>query len=136
MRKLYLISGSLSILAILIITAMLVSADNPTTPFEYTKGDDDDTTIVSSVQVSEDYNGDFSELSLITEEEARSFASAYADNGKALGAELESEKGNVVWEVEVKYNGDEFDIIVDAGNGEVLGAFFETESLWESWFDD
>lgn len=135
MRKIFLIFGSVSIAAILIITALLVSADAPTTPFEYTEGDDDDLITESSVQVSEDYDGDFSEFNLISETEASSIASTYTFGGDVKEAELEADGGNVIWEVEVKYEGDEFEIIIDAGNGDVLGAFYETESLFESWSD-
>jgi hypothetical protein len=135
MRKLYLVSGFLLISEILLTTALLVSADAPTTPFDYTEGDDDNLDVVTSVQVSEGYDGDFSELALISEADAKSIASTYTSGGDAKDAELEAEKGNVVWEVEVKFEGNEFAIVIDAGNGNVIGAFYETESLLESWFD-
>ena len=75
-------------------------------------------------------------IDLISDAETWLIASTYTSGGEVREATSEGEQRNVVWEVEVKYGGNEFEIIVDAGSGKVLGAFHETESLFESWFDE
>ncbi|OLS27324.1 MAG: hypothetical protein HeimC2_11610 [Candidatus Heimdallarchaeota archaeon LC_2] len=135
MRKKIIISVSITVLITILVTVTLVRAAAPTTPFEYTEGDDDDLDVITSIQVPENYDGDFSEFNLITESEAKSTALSYTTGGEVKEVELETAKNNVFWEVEVKFEGNEFEIIIDAGNGDILGAYYESESLLEDWFD-
>lgn len=58
-------------------------------------------------------------LALISADQARAAALARFP-GTAEGAELENEDGNLVYSVEVRKDGSEVDVKVDAGNGKIL----------------
>lgn len=132
MRKLYWIPGFFLAFILILITALLVTADPPTTPFEYTTGDDDDANLVSTIQVSEGYDGDFTEFDLISAEDAETLALEYTTGGEVKESELEAENGNVFWEVEVVFEGNEFEIVIDPTTGSIVGAFYENESIFEA----
>ncbi|MCH8908516.1 MAG: PepSY domain-containing protein [Candidatus Heimdallarchaeota archaeon] len=132
MRKLYWIPGFFLGFILILITALLVTAESPTTPFEYTAGDDDDTDLISTIQVSDDYDGDFTEFDLISVEDAETLALEYTTGGQVKESELEAENGNVFWEVEVVFEGNEFEIVIDPKTGSVVGAFYENESIFEA----
>jgi len=134
MRKIYVLSAVLSVTIITILITVLFVSAAPETPFEYIEGDDDDADLVSSVVLGDGYDGDYSEFGIITQSQAENNALAYTTGGSVVESELEEENGYLFWEVEVKYEGNEFEILMDPVSGEVLGAFYEDEGF--EWFDD
>lgn len=57
--------------------------------------------------------------------------------GRAIEAELETESGRLVYEIDVVRGADEIhEVIVDAGTGEVVSSDKQTvEGLWTRWVD-
>lgn len=76
----------------------------------------------SSVQApkSDEKPAQLQKLARITEKEAIQKATAKAGTSKFSKVELENEDGNVVYVVKFKNGAQEREIVVDAGNGNIL----------------
>ena len=75
-----------------------------------------------SVAVSEDQETGLESLAQISQSEAETVALSYTTGGSVVSATLENENGYLVWKVTVNFEGTNFEIDVDAGNGNVLWA--------------
>lgn len=62
----------------------------------------------------------YSAAATITYEKAKEIALAYVGGGTVREMELDYEHGILVYEVEIKYNGIEYDVDVDAATGEIV----------------
>ncbi len=75
-----------------------------------------------SVAVSEDQETGLESLATVSQEEAEASALVYTTGGSIISSELENENGYLVWKVVVNFEGTSFEIVVDAGTGNVLWA--------------
>ncbi len=75
-----------------------------------------------SVKIGEDDENNLENLTKITKEDAESKALEYTTGGTIKSSELENENGNLVWKVVVEFEGNLYEIAIDAGNGEILWA--------------
>ncbi len=75
-------------------------------------------TFVGTIPITKEVN--LNSLAKISENQAKASALKLAE-GKVEQIKLENENGYLVYTVRVKYKGDEFDVLVDAGNAKVLG---------------
>lgn len=78
-----------------------------------------------SIAVSEDQETGLEALASVSQGEAEGAALAYTTGGSVISAELENENGYLVWKVTINFDGDNYEVDVDAGNGTVLWASSE-----------
>lgn len=101
---------SLSILSMLTVTALIVTAS--------VAQEASTDRIQGTIQVSE--GDDFESLAQISLEEAQAIALREIPAGTITERELDDEDGYLVYEIELLQDGQEFEVLVDAGNGSVL----------------
>ena len=125
-KKLY-FSG-LIIVALIGVT-LTVMAQNGTLPFVVNpeeQGNHDGNhqfpQIAGSIKVDENYSGNLTSLATVSKQQAQDIALAYTTGGAVTTCTIDNENGFLVWNVDVNFNGTLYQIMVDAGNGDVLWA--------------
>lgn len=101
---------SLSILSVLTVTALIVTAS--------VAQEASTDSIQGTIKVTE--GDDFESLAQISLEEAQAVALREVPAGAITESELDDEDGYLVYEIELLQDGQEFEVLVDAGNGAVL----------------
>ena len=101
--------GLILMFALMVCPLLIGSAQAQDTPEEPIKG---------SIQVSE--GDDFESLAKITFEEARTTALVEVPGATLSEGELDEEDGYLVYEFEFEQDGQEVEVVIDAGNGAVL----------------
>jgi len=121
MNKNYLIVGiSLGVLSI--ITISLTMANDGTLPFLLTNDDDEDDEFDDENEDEDLNEADYLDQISISRSQAEAIALDYTTGGDVLESELELENGVLVWEVDINFDGEIYQIVVDANTGEVLEA--------------
>ncbi len=80
---------------------------------------------VGSIAVDENYDGDLLAFADISQIQAEQIALDYTTGGIIVSSFLENENGYLVWKIVLLYDNAYYEIIVDAGNGQVLWASVE-----------
>lgn len=75
-----------------------------------------------SVAVSEDQETGLDSLASVSRSEAETAALTYTTGGSVVSSELQNENGYLVWKVTINFQGDSFEVVVDAGDATVLWA--------------
>ncbi len=88
------------------------------TAFAQDREDDDEADIHGTIRVER--GADLAALAKITAAEARKVALEAYPDARISEVELEAENGFLVYEVELMTNGEELEVIIDAGDGAVL----------------
>ena len=78
--------------------------------------------IIRTIAVSEDLETGLNDLATVSQSEAEAVALAYTTGDSVVSSELENENGYLVWKVTVTFEGNSYEIAVDAGNAKVLWA--------------
>jgi len=82
--------------------------------------------IKGSIFLGEDFSGNLSSKVGISQQNAEAAALAYTTGGKVLSTNLGVENGYLVYTVTVLFQGQQYQVIVDAGDGSVLFASQDT----------
>jgi uncharacterized membrane protein YkoI len=72
--------------------------------------------------VDENQESDLGSLAKINQSQAEDLALQYTTGGSVVSASLDNENGYLVWKVVVSYDGQHYEILVDAGDGSILWA--------------
>jgi len=78
-----------------------------------------------SITVDENYAGDLLAFADISQIQAEQIALDYTTGGTLVSSFLENENGYLVWKIVILYDNAYYEIIVDAGDGQVLWASAE-----------
>lgn len=129
-QKLFISGSILFALLLASIVALSATGQLPFTVFPEEKGnfggDHQYPSINGSIPIAEDYSGNLTALASISKTTAEQLALNYTTGGSVVSSQLDIENGYLVWNVIVNYNGQKYEIIVDAGNGDIL---------WTSLYD-
>jgi len=76
--------------------------------------------IEGSIKLNENQNTNLSALATINQTQAENLALNYTTGGSVVSATLNVENGYLIWNVIIQYKGQNYEIMVDAGNGNIL----------------